>query len=142
MTKTYSTDRPRASRREEATTPGSVGVFTNILCAVDGTRTSTTAVEMAASLAAAGGHLTLLAVTAVSGAGVHATAAISPGRADLVLGDAERHVQQAAPTSGSSTIVDAGRMLRADRRISLTRALEHDLLERSGHPSPHGWVAC
>ena len=39
-------------------------VFTNILCAVDGTRASTAAVRMAASLAGSDGHLTLLAVTA------------------------------------------------------------------------------
>ena len=90
MTKTPTTDHLTAPGQEDAGTPGSMSVFTNILCAIDGTRTSTTAVEMAASLAGPGGHLTLLAVTAVSGSSVHATAAISPSRADLALKDAKR----------------------------------------------------
>ena len=78
---------------------------------------------MAASLAAAGGHLTLLAVTAVSGAGVHATAAISPGRADLVLRDAKRIADGAGVRS--STVVDPG---GPPSETILARASEHDLL--------------
>jgi len=64
----------RASTHQGLVTSGRGSVFTNILCAVDGTRASTAAVKLAASLAGPDGHLTLLAVTAVSGSGAYATA--------------------------------------------------------------------
>jgi len=60
-------------------------VFADILCAVDGTRGAFAAVEQAAALAGPTGHLTLLAVTAVTGGGAFRHAAISGGRAELVL---------------------------------------------------------
>lgn len=123
MSKTQTTDHLRASGQDDSVAPDSMSVFTNILCAVDGTRTSTAAVEMAASLAAPGGHLTLLAVTAVSGSSVHATAAISPGRADLVLKDAKRIADGAGVPS--STLMDPG---GPPSEAILARASEHDLL--------------
>ena len=48
MTKTQTTRHMSALSQEDSATPGATSVFTNILCAVDGTLTSTAAVEMAA----------------------------------------------------------------------------------------------
>ena len=123
MTETETTTHPSASSEPDSTTPGSLGVFTNILCAVDGTRTSTTAVELAASLAGPDGHLTFLAVTAVSGYGAHSTAAISPAWADLVLRNAKRIAEGAGVPS--STVADPG---GPPSEVILARASEHDLL--------------
>src|SRR5271165_2774962 len=104
MTETRTTKHLSTSSQEDSAARGSTSLFTNILCAVDGTRTSTAAVKMAALLAGPDGHLTLLAVTAVSGYGAHATAAISPGRADALLSSAKRVADVAGVPS--STIVD------------------------------------
>ncbi|MGC2373330.1 MAG: universal stress protein [Solirubrobacteraceae bacterium] len=63
---------------------------------------------MAADLAGPDGHLTLLAVTAVSGSGQYATAAISPSRVVMgsrrlrglrALGSVSRHAAHDAPCS-------------------------------------------
>src|SRR5471032_3028294 len=81
-------------------------VFTNILCAVDGTRASTAAVRMAVCLAGPTGRLTLLAVTAQSGSGRYATAAISPGRVTQVLNRAKRLAEVAGVAT--ATIADPG----------------------------------
>ena len=122
--KTPHTSRHRsASAHDDSAAPGSTSVFPNILCAVDGTRTSTAAVELAVSLAGPDGHLTLLAVTAVSGSGAYATAAISPGRVDLVLSDAKRIADDAGVPS--STVVDPG---GPPVEVILERASDHDLL--------------
>ncbi len=112
-----------ASPRSATSIEGATGVFTNILCAVDGTRTSTGAVETAASLAGPGGHLTLLAVTAVSGSGVYAAAAISPGRVDRVLHAAKRIAEAAGVPS--STVVDPG---GPPVDVVIERASDYDLL--------------
>ena len=123
-TKTLHTSRHRSeSAHDDSAAPGSTSVFTNILCAVDGTQTSTAAVEMAASLAGPDGHLTLLAVTAVSGSGAYTTAAISPGRVDLVLSNAKRIADHAGVPS--STVVDPG---GPPIEVILGRASDHDLL--------------
>jgi nucleotide-binding universal stress UspA family protein len=123
-TKTPHTSRRRSvSAHEGSDTPGSASVFANILCAVDGTWTSTAAVEMAASLAGPDGHLTLLAVTAVSGSGAYTAAAISPGRVDLVLSNAKRIADDAGVPS--STVVDPG---GPPVEVILKRASDHDLL--------------
>jgi nucleotide-binding universal stress UspA family protein len=120
---TAQTPHPSASSHGDSAASGAGSVFTNILCAVDGTLTSTAAVEMAASLAGPDGHLTLLAVTAVSGSGAYATAAISPRRVDRVLSDAKRIADDAGVPS--STIADpAGPPLE----VILKRAPDHDLL--------------
>lgn len=123
-----------ASAHEGSDTPGSASVFPNILCAVDGTRTSTAAVEMAASLAGPDGHLTLLAVTAVSGSGAYTSAAISPGRVDLVLSNAKRVANDAGVAS--STVVDPG---GPPVEVILERASGHDLLAL-GAPAA-SWLA-
>jgi nucleotide-binding universal stress UspA family protein len=113
----------RASTHQGFVTSGRVSVFTNILCAVDGTRTSTAAVRTAAQLAGPDGHLTLLAVTAVSGSGAYATAAISPGRVDLVLRNAKRVADRAGVPS--TTMADPG---GPPVEVILERACDHDLL--------------
>jgi nucleotide-binding universal stress UspA family protein len=123
VTNSQTTKDPSASSKEDSATPGERSVFSNILCAVDGTLTSTAAVEMAASLAGPDGHLTLLAVTAVSGSGAYTTAAISPGRVDLVLSTAKRIADDAGVPS--STIVDSG---GPPVEVILKRASEHDLV--------------
>jgi nucleotide-binding universal stress UspA family protein len=123
MTKTQTPTHQSASSTEDSPTPGATSVFTNILCAVDGTRASTAAVEMAASLAGPDGHLTLLAVTAVSGSGAYTTAAISPGRVDLVLSNVKRIADDAGVPS--STVVDPG---GPPVEVILERASGHDLL--------------
>lgn len=123
MTKTQTTRHLSASSQEDSATPGATSVFTNILCAVDGTLPSTAAVEMAASLAGPDGHLTLLAVTAVSGSGAYTTAAISPGRVDLLLSNAKRIADDAGVPS--STVADPG---GPPVEVILERASDHDLL--------------
>jgi len=113
----------RAASTAGSPTPGSTRVFANILCAVDGTRTSTAAVNLRASLAGPDGHLTLLAVTAVSGSGAYTSAAISPGRVELVLSNAKRIANDAG--ARSSTVVDPG---GPPAEVILERASDYDLL--------------
>ncbi len=98
-------------------------VFADILCAVDGTRTSSAAVEQAAALAGPDGRLTLLAVTAVEGTGAFRNAAISPARADHLLD----HAAQIARDAGvsSTQVVDPA---SPAAQVILDRAADHDLL--------------
>ncbi len=114
-------DRPHTG--DDSLTGASTGVFTNILCAVDGTRGSMAAVETAAPLAGPNGHLTLLAVTAVSGSGPYATAAISPSRVGEALSQAERIAEDAGVRS--TTVVDPD---GPPIEVILDRACSHDLL--------------
>jgi nucleotide-binding universal stress UspA family protein len=137
MTKTETSDTSghrSPSAHQGSDTRGSASVFANILCAVDGTRTSTAAVEMAASLAGPEGQLTLLAVTAESGSGANSTAAISPGRVDLVLSNAGRIANDAGVPS--STVVDPG---GPPVEVIIERASGHDLLAM-GAPAT-SWLA-
>jgi nucleotide-binding universal stress UspA family protein len=98
-------------------------VFADALCAVDGTRGSLAAVEQAAGLVGAGGRLTLLAVTAVAGAGRYKTAAISPQRVDRVLGRAAEIAQAAG--ARTARIVDAE---GPPAEAILREAARHELL--------------
>ncbi len=123
MPDSHITTAQSASAQSRSAAPGSPSVFSDILCAIDGTRSSTAAVQMAASLAGPDGHLTLLAVTAASGSGVYAAAAISHDRADLVLSDAKRIANDAHVSS--STVVDPG---GPPAEVILERASGHDLL--------------
>lgn len=98
-------------------------VFADILCAVDGTRGSFAAVEQAAAMAGPAGHLTLLAVTAVTGGGAFRHAAISDSRAELVL---DRAADIAYTTGVASTrVVDSG---EPAVDVILQRAAGHELL--------------
>jgi nucleotide-binding universal stress UspA family protein len=77
---------------------------------------------MAAKLAGADGHLTLLVVTSVSGSGEFATAAISPGRADRLLAGARRIAERAGVQS--TGVVDPA---SPPVGVILQRASDHDL---------------
>lgn len=70
---------------ERALAPASPALFADVLCAVDGTRGSLAAVRQGAALVDEAGCLTLLAVTAVEGAGRYKSAAIGPERVERVL---------------------------------------------------------
>jgi nucleotide-binding universal stress UspA family protein len=98
-------------------------VFGDCLCAVDGTRGSLAAVEQAAGLVGTGGKLTLLAVTAVTGAGQYKTAAISPQRVDRVLARAAEIAQAAGVRT--ARIVDAD---GPPAEAILREAARHELL--------------
>ncbi len=118
MTETQATHR---NHSQAVPSPGPV--FASILCAVNGARGSSAAVEQAAALAGADGHLTLLAVTAVRGSGVHETAAISPTRAKRLL----EHAAEVAAKAGvpSTLVVDPA---SPPSQVILERAAQHDLL--------------
>jgi nucleotide-binding universal stress UspA family protein len=97
--------------------------YANILCAVDGTHRSYSAVEQAAILAGAGGHLTILAVTAVKGSGAYKTASIGPERAERIIERAGALAEEAG--------VDAAKVVDPEgppADVILARAAEHDLL--------------
>lgn len=98
-------------------------VFADILCAVDGTRGSFAAVEQAAAMAGPTGHLTLLAVTAVTGGGAFRHAAISGSRAELVLDRAGDIAYNAGVAS--TKVVDPG---EPAVEVILQRAAGHELL--------------
>jgi nucleotide-binding universal stress UspA family protein len=78
---------------------------------------------MAVCLAGPGGHLTLLAVTAQSGYGLYAMAAISPGRAKYVLNRVKRIADDAGVPSAA--VVDPG---GPPVKVILKRAPDYDLL--------------
>jgi nucleotide-binding universal stress UspA family protein len=113
----------RRSASTESAAPDAKRLFANILCAVDGTRTSTAAVRMAACLAGPDGHLTLLVVTAVSGSGPDAAAVISRSRVKQVLNRAKRIADDAGVPA--STVADPG---GPPVKVILERASDHDLL--------------
>jgi nucleotide-binding universal stress UspA family protein len=108
--------------------------FSDILCAVDGTRKSFAAVEQAATLAGPQGHLTLLAVTAVTGAGAYRTAAISPPRAEQMLERARKIAER--HQVASEVLVDPR---GPAPEVVLEHAIEHDLLAL-GAPAA-SWLA-
>lgn len=98
-------------------------VFVDILCAVDGTRRSYSAVAQAAVLAGPQGHLALLAVTAVTGSGAYKGAAISPPRAAEILEHAAG-IAAEARVSCTTSIDPAAPPVQ----VILERASGHDLL--------------
>jgi nucleotide-binding universal stress UspA family protein len=98
-------------------------VFSDVLCAVDGTERSYTAVEQAATLAGPAGQLTLLAVTAVAGSGKYKSAAISSERAERVLARAKRIAEKAGVRS--TEVMDPGGPPSA---VILRTADQRDLL--------------
>ncbi len=101
----------------------SSSAFLDVLCAVDGTRRSYTAVEQAAALAGPDGRLTLLAVTAPAGAGAYRSAAIDATRVTRVLDRGTRIAEDAGVSS--TTVVDSG---APPARVILQAAARHDLL--------------
>lgn len=119
MPTTTPTDR---APKRRATRPATA-VFTNILCAVDGTRSSLAAVRAAAALAGPDGRLTLLTVTAQEGSGQTASAAISPSHAERIL-DYARRVAEKSGVAATTVIDPQGPPVPA----ILRRARAHDLL--------------
>jgi len=81
-------------------TPGA-RLLDDILCGVDGSRAAYEAVRQAASLAGPAGHLTLLAVSDVTGEGRHQTATLAPVRARRALDRAEQIAAQAGVAAES-----------------------------------------
>jgi nucleotide-binding universal stress UspA family protein len=118
MTETQATQRDDG---QAAASPGPV--FARILCAVNGTRGSSAAVKQAATLAGPRGHLTLLAVTAVTGSGAYRSAAISPTRARRILDHAAGIADEAGVPS--TLVVDPA---SPPSQVILDRAAQHDLL--------------
>jgi nucleotide-binding universal stress UspA family protein len=118
MTQTTAAHAPQATGVDPSARP-----FSDVLCAVDGTRRSFAAVEQAATLAGSGGRLTLLAVTAVAGSGAYRQASISPLRAERILKRAGRIATEAGVAS--STLLDPS---GPPPEIIMERASEHDLL--------------
>jgi len=118
----------KTSTTRPVNTPIGETVFANVLCAVNGTHSSFTAVEQAAVLAGPNGHLTLLAVTEIGAsgagdAGSYKSAAIAPARAQRIL---ERAAGIAGLAGVSSTkVIDPA---SPARQVILERASGHDLL--------------
>jgi nucleotide-binding universal stress UspA family protein len=98
-------------------------VFADILCAIDGTRGSYAAVEQAASLAGPTAQLTLLAVTAVAGAGAYRHTAIGDAGTELILARAADIAHNAGVAT--TKVVDPG---APAVEVILERAAGHDLL--------------
>lgn len=98
-------------------------VFGDVLCAVDGTRGSLTAVRQAVALAGAQGCVTLLAVSAVTGSGRYRGAAIDPVRVNRVLEVASQLAHEAGVRC---TRVAEAR--GAPSKMILRHASDHQLL--------------
>lgn len=112
---------PQSKRAGAAAGPD--GLFSDVLCAVDGRHRSFVAVEQAAILAGPQARMTLLAVTAETGSGVYRHAAISPRRAERILERAERIAQESG-VSCSGVIEPEG----PPTQQVLEHAAGHDLL--------------
>jgi nucleotide-binding universal stress UspA family protein len=103
--------------------PSTEPIFTDVLCAVDGTRGSLTAVRQAVALARTEGCVTLLAVSAATGSGRYRGAAIDPARVKRALDVAAQLAHEAG--------VRCTRLAEADgppSKAILQRAADHDLL--------------
>ncbi len=74
-------------------------MFSDILCAVDGSEGGFLAVEQAASLAGAEGRLTLLLVTSFESAGEHRSAAIGAAQAKRIVDQATEIAHEAGVSS-------------------------------------------
>jgi nucleotide-binding universal stress UspA family protein len=111
------------SSEPDASTQAGRPIFSDILCAVDGTRRSYDAVEQAAALAAPGGRLTLLAATAERGSGIYRQAAISHERAERIL----VHARQLAHAAGADATTEIEPQGPVDEAI-LGHAASHELL--------------
>ena len=108
------------TQRRGATT--SSDIFRDVLCGIDGTRTSYEAVRQAASLVSPGARLTLLAVCA-TGTGKHPVAVLAPERARRVL-DHGRRLAKEAGASAEIELEPGGPVVD----VVLSRAREHALL--------------
>lgn len=97
-------------------------VFADVLCAVDGTRGSLTAVRQSVALAGAQGCVTLLAVSA-AGSGGYRGAAIDPAHVDRVLEMADQIAHEAGVKC-----IRAAQAQGSPSKMILRRASNHELL--------------
>jgi nucleotide-binding universal stress UspA family protein len=113
---------PRLPEPSRAVAGGS-RLFTDVLCAVDGSPGGYAAVEQAAHLSGPGGHITLLAVTSFRSAGASRSPAIGPLRVKEIL---DRACQIAEDAGVRSTVeVDPA---APPAEVILEWAAEHDML--------------
>lgn len=116
---------------EFAETPA---LYTNVLCAVDGSPGGFSAVEQAARLTGPGGHITLLAVTSFRSAGASRSPAIGPLRAKEILDGA----QQIAEDASVRTTVEVD-PAAPPAEVILDWASDYDLLAMGAPTTP--WPA-
>jgi nucleotide-binding universal stress UspA family protein len=98
-------------------------IFRDVLCAIDGTRTSYRSVSRACELMVPDAHLTILVCTHESGAGAWESAEVSPQRARRALSKAAEIAGQAGIEA--ETVLDPGGP--AIKRV-LERAASHPML--------------
>jgi nucleotide-binding universal stress UspA family protein len=115
-------------------TGASPAVFTNVLCAVDGSPGGYAAVEQAAALTGPDGHMTLLAVTSFRSAGAARSPAIAPVRMKEILDRAVQITEDACVST--SVEVDPA---APPAEVILEWAAEHDLLAMGAPTTP--WPA-
>lgn len=123
-----------ARRERPQTAARTHSVLADVLCAVDGTRDSFTAVRQAALLTGPAGRLTLLAVSATSGSGRYRTAAINPTRLKRVL-DIATQIAREANVPSTRLVDPAG----PPSKVIIERSAGHDLLAM-GAPKT-SWLA-
>jgi nucleotide-binding universal stress UspA family protein len=95
----------------------------DIICGIDGTRSSYEAVRQAAFLAGAEGHLSLLVVTGHQGAGRQEASVLTPARARAV-GEYARKIAREEGVAAAAEVEDRGPVAE----VLLERAREHALL--------------
>jgi nucleotide-binding universal stress UspA family protein len=110
-----------ASETQEG--PHGLEILGDVLCGVNGTRASFEAVDQAAWLAGPRGHLALMAVTAVVGAGQYRTAAFAVPRASRALAHAEK-IALAAGVECTREVEERGPVAE----VLLERSREHGVL--------------
>jgi nucleotide-binding universal stress UspA family protein len=137
MAETSATDVSRKATQSAAPADGdaeTAALFTDALCAIDGSPGGFAAVEQAARLTGPGGHITLLVVTSFRSAGASRSPEIGPLRAKEILDRAEAIAEQA---SVRTTIeVDPA---APPAEVILEWAGEHDLLAMGAPSTP--WPA-
>jgi nucleotide-binding universal stress UspA family protein len=119
--------------------PGATApIFADLLCAIRGKEGGYAAVEQAAALAGAQGHLTLLAVTSYRSGGAHRAPAIGPARAAEILGRAEGIAREVGVRYSSE--VDPG---SPPSRVILDWSARYDLLALGAPASswPGTWLS-
>jgi nucleotide-binding universal stress UspA family protein len=102
--------------------------FSDVLCAVNGSRDSTEAVRQAIALGGPSAELGFVAISHQAGVGLSAQADLGEQRARLALEEAAWHARQAG--------IDASTELRHGARASeqlLTQSADHDLLAIGSH---------
>lgn len=120
--------RPKRATKAHDAREGTPAPFTDILCAIDGSRGSAEAVRQAIALSGADTGLCFLAVHYAVGVGLVSEAELSEGRARAALEEAAQLARQAG--------VHASTELRSGTPTSdllLAEAAEHDLLVLGCH---------